>query len=138
MLREKSAQESVAVKMQENTKRKLVLAVDDEDLTREVLAQALTVLGYQAVAVSNGEEALQLYLSRRPAAIITDIHMPKMNGLELLREVKKLDANLPVILITGYDAGEARKAAESYGAKALLIKPFRIHELKDILVEVLK
>ncbi len=128
--------ETIRLSMDQTSEKKVILAVDDEELTRDVLVQALRILGYEAVAASNGADALNLFESCKPSAIITDIHMPEMDGLELLRHVRDKDKALPVILITGYDAGEARLAAESYGASALLIKPFRIHELQEILVKL--
>ena len=110
-----------------------VLAVDDEELTRELLAQALELLGFETRTAENGKVALAIMKQDIPELVITDIYMPVMNGIELLKEIRKLKKDLPVILITGFDAGDARKAADEFNANALLTKPFQIQQLKDVI-----
>ncbi|MBT7616218.1 MAG: response regulator [Calditrichaeota bacterium] len=110
-----------------------VLAVDDEKLTRELLAQALELLGFETRTAENGKIALDLLKQDVPELVITDIYMPEMNGIELLKEIRKFKENLPVILITGFDAEDARQAAKDFNANALLTKPFQIQQLKDVI-----
>ena len=111
----------------------LVLAVDDEELSLDLLAQALEIFGYKTRTAENGRVALEMLKIEKPDIIITDIYMPEMNGIELLREIRQNYKDIPVILITGFDAEEARKAANDYHADALLLKPFQIVELRDII-----
>ncbi len=113
--------------------RRLILIVEDEETTREVLAQALETFGYKTIIADNGKDALNLFNAHRPDMIISDIYMPVMNGLELLKAVRRTDKTLPFILITGFDIQEAHETAHSHGATALLLKPFRLQQLRDIL-----
>jgi two-component system response regulator YesN len=113
--------------------QKKILVVEDEEIAREVLIQALETLGFSAIGAVNGRHALEVMNSEPVDLVLTDIYMPELNGLELLREMREQDNYTPVILITGYDADEAKKAAEDYKASALLLKPFRLIQLKTLL-----
>jgi len=110
----------------ETSKLKTILVVDDEEMTRDVLAQALKIMGYNPITAEDGLEALHMIKDSKPDLVITDIHMPKMNGLELLQAAKTFDPEIPVILITGFDAEEARTSAHDFEASALITKPFRL------------
>lgn len=107
-------------------------------MTRDVLFQALKMLGHTPIAASNGKEALDILQSQNVDIVITDIHMPVMNGLVLLSEIRKLYRKLPVILITGFDAVESRSAVKKGGANALLLKPFKLNEIEDVIEESIK
>jgi len=113
--------------------RKTILIVDDEEMTRDVLAQALNIMGFNSISAENGVVAFELVKKNKLDLVITDIHMPRMNGLELLREVKAYDPDLPVILITGFDAEETRLAAKEHEASALITKPFRLNQLGELM-----
>lgn len=110
-----------------------VLAVDDEELTLDLLAQALELLGFKTRTAENGKVALAMFKQEIPELVITDIYMPEMNGIELLKEIRKINKDLPVILVTGFDAADARKAAQEFNASALLTKPFQIKQLKAVI-----
>jgi len=113
--------------------RKQILVVEDEEIARVVLIQALEALGFDAIGAVNGRIALEVLKQQSIDLVLTDIYMPEMNGLELLKQLRQDGNNLPVVLITGYDADEARAAAELYSASALLLKPFRLVQLKQLL-----
>jgi len=113
--------------------RREILVVEDEEIAREVLIQALETLGFGAIGAINGRHALEVLSDHSVDLVLTDIYMPEMNGLELLRQLRDGGSDVPVILITGYDADEARHAAEQYHAAALLLKPFRLAQLKNLL-----
>lgn len=116
--------------------KKLILVVEDEETTRDVIAQALDIFGYNTILAENGKVALARYKEHNPDMVISDIYMPEMNGLELLKALRKKSKELPVILITGYDIQEAHKNAKTYGVTSILLKPFRLQQLKDILDKV--
>ena len=118
--------------------RKLILVVEDEEIERNLVIEVLDTLGYDAVAAENGQKALDIVAEKDIDLILTDIHMPEINGLELLKRVRDNGKDLPVILMTGFDPAEAREFSEKYEAAALLIKPFRLMELKSILEDQLK
>lgn len=109
-----------------------VLLVDDEKHVRLAAGQTLQLEGYDVSALSRGEEALALVDDSWPGVIITDINMPGMDGLELMRKVHAKDPTLPVILITGHgDISMAVKAIRE-GAYDFIEKPFASELLLDV------
>ncbi len=103
--------------------RTKVLLVDDDDAVRNAFRRVLESRGYQVFACQSGSEALQRLASGDFDAMISDVRMPGMSGLKLLRAVREHDLDLPVILVTGNpDVGSATEAVE-YGAFQYLIKP---------------
>ena len=81
---------------------KRILLVDDEPDIREVLQMAMLDAGYEVLMAENGEAALQCFLAERPPIVITDIKMPVMDGIELLKRIKREDPETEVIMITGH------------------------------------
>lgn len=82
--------------------KKLILIVDDEPEMRNVLRQAFEFAGFDVADAVDGEDGLTQFKDKSPALVVTDIYMPKMNGLHLLRNIRRLDFRAKVILITGY------------------------------------
>ena len=84
---------------------KKILVVDDEQDLREALVTALTAVGLVGISASDGETGLALALSERPDLILLDIGMPKMNGHQVLAQLRKdpWGKNVPVLLLTNYD-----------------------------------
>jgi two-component system response regulator HydG len=108
-----------------------VLIVDDQQAMAEMLAEGLVDRGYDAVALSSGRAALQELAARGAAAIVTDMRMPDLDGLELLAEVRKLplERPVPVIVMTAYGAIDSAVEAIRRGAFHYLAKPFKLDEL---------
>lgn len=104
-----------------------VIIVDDEpDLVRG-LARLLRANGYQVRLATTGEEALSLVNQSSPGALIMDIVMPGMNGVEAYRQMKSQLPKLPVIFMTGYS--EMEQAALDEGGSAVLRKPVALDDL---------
>lgn len=100
-----------------------VLLVDDEPLLRDVMTDLLTEAGYVVSACANGREALQELEGSRYDAVISDVRMPDMDGLELLRAVREKDLDLPFVLLTGGPSLDTALEAVEWGALQYLIKP---------------
>ncbi|MCK5204153.1 MAG: response regulator, partial [Desulfobacterales bacterium] len=81
---------------------KSILLVDDEEGIRKVLSIALCDMGYHVLTAQNGVEALRIFKDERPPIVLTDIKMPEMDGIELLRRLKQVSADTEVIMITGH------------------------------------
>jgi len=113
--------------------RGLVLIVDDEAAIRFGVSEALRLSGYEVEAVGDGEEALQRIAARRFEAVLSDISMPGMDGVELLRRVRALDFDLPVILLTGDPRLETAIQAVDAGALRYLQKPVPTSEIEAAL-----
>src|SRR5947207_12390094 len=108
-----------------------VLVVDDETDIRELVAGILSDEGYAVRTASDGEQALAAIRARKPALLILDIWMAGggIDGLELLDLVKALDADLPVIMISGHGNIETAVTAIKKGAYEFLEKPFKSDRL---------
>jgi two-component system response regulator AtoC len=109
-----------------------ILIVDDEEIMRESLTDWLKEDGYEVLAVEDGFkalEAIQASASGGWSVMLVDLKMPKMDGLEVLREVKRLQLNIPVIIITAYATVDTAVAAMKEGAYDYIIKPFNPEEL---------
>lgn len=100
-------------------KEKTVLFVDDEPATRVAIYRMLSLRFKQVWLAEDGQEGLALFKEHHPDLVITDIEMPKLNGLRLLEEIKRAHPEEPVVIVTGF-ADEAR---EAQGADGILIKP---------------
>ncbi len=101
-----------------------ILVVDDDRAVGMVLAALLTQAGYEAQHVGSGEQALAALAARRLDAILSDVRMPGMDGLELLLAVKKRAPEVPVILITAHGTIPLAVEAMKAGAAEFLLKPF--------------
>src|SRR5687768_5695221 len=106
-----------------------ILVVDDERDMRLLLRYQLEQEGYHVTEASDGKAALRVLRESQPGVIITDVRMPFMSGLELLREVKQLHPATEVIVATGYAEVETAIECMRAGAFDLLRKPFDIHEM---------
>jgi signal transduction histidine kinase/FixJ family two-component response regulator len=93
-----------------------LLLVDDEEDIREVLGMLLADFGYRVLTAENGEEALRVFRKERPPIVLSDIKMPIMDGIDLLRAIKREDAETEVIMVTGH--GDMDLAIESLKLEA--------------------
>lgn len=118
-------------------KRQKILVVDDEQFMVHTLAKILEVLGYDVISAFGGREAFDKYTAEHVDLVVSDVHMPDMNGIELMTSIKSRDPEFPVILVTGYGVEDARKTAGEYHADGFLGKPFRIEELRLIIEKAL-
>jgi DNA-binding NtrC family response regulator len=107
-----------------------VLIVDDEPEMVESTARLLGHAGHQCVTTTAAEEALALLESQRPDVLLTDLKMPGMGGLDLLRRAHQIDPDLPVIVITAFASIESAVGAVKEGAFDYLPKPFSAEQLR--------
>lgn len=116
-----------------NSNGKHILVVDDEPLIRRSLSELLTLSGYTVSAASNGQEALDLLKKYTADVIISDVKMPQMDGLQLLKQVKTLFPLTPMIMVTGYASIENAVEAMKDGAFDYITKPIVDSEIKIVL-----
>ena len=114
-----------------------ILVVDDEEFMLQSLSKLLSLMGFDTSTANCGEKALQVMRNKSFDLIITDINMPGMSGMDLLKCVKEKDPNLPVIIITGFGAEKAKEMAEQNNADGFLPKPFRMNDIKDMIEKIL-
>jgi DNA-binding NtrC family response regulator len=115
-----------------------VLVVDDEPLIRRSLSEFLTLEGYTASGASNGKEALNLLKKSKADIVLSDIQMPDMDGMQLLKEIKAQKNPVPVILMTGYGTIDNAVAAIQMGAYDYITKPIIDNEIKILLERLIK
>ena len=109
--------------------RDRILVVEDERAQRDALAQYLGRLGHPVTAVATGEEAVGLLASRSYAILITDLRLPGMSGLDVVRRAHELDEELGVLLMTAYASVESAVEALRVGAHDYLLKPLILEEV---------
>jgi DNA-binding NtrC family response regulator len=113
-----------------------ILVVDDEPSILKLLKEALTQWGYQVACVGTGSEALEAIRTELFDAAITDIRMPEMSGLDLLREIKRHDESIEVVVMTGYPTIASAVEALKEGAYDYLSKPLILDELRHLMARV--
>ena len=114
-----------------------ILVIDDEESMRLALSETLSRSGHQVDCVSNGYDALKKVQSSSLKLIITDVRMPKMDGMEVLQEIKKLSPQIPVIMITAYGTIHNAVEAMKKGAVDYILKPFSFEELNAVVERAL-
>jgi len=114
-----------------------ILVVDDDQGMREFLGIMLTREGYKVKTASGGKEALSLCGKRKFDLVITDLKMPRIDGIDLLKAIKEISPETMVILITGYASGETAVAAMKEGAFDYLEKNFDVEDLKSTVKDAL-
>lgn len=116
---------------------KMVLVVDDEGSVREVIKMALEAWGYGVWVAEDGEEALSLTKLREPGVVLSDVVMPNLDGLTLLRQLKRSHPGIAVILITAHPSIEDVVSAMKEGAEDVLSKPINFGRLRNELERLL-
>jgi two-component system response regulator AtoC len=117
--------------------RRYVLVVDDEPHMRRVLEIMLGATGHAVFSAANGREALGLLRSNPVDLVITDLRMPEMDGIELMRQMRAGGIEAPVIMITAHGTVESAVAAMKFGASDYILRPFDIEALELVIARVL-
>jgi DNA-binding response OmpR family regulator len=106
----------------------LVLAVDDEAGILRLMKLELTNQGFRVITATNGEEALKLVEEQRPDAVLLDVIMPEMTGLEVMRRIRE-QMNIPIIMVTAKDSDQDKVRGLEMGADDYIVKPFSPEEM---------
>ncbi len=129
---------SMGLGLEESRLPARILVVDDEESIRDLLRLVLTGEGYSVVTANDGEEAIKHLEARRFDIVITDLVMPGVNGVEVLRAAKRIDPNYPVMVITGYPSVETVTKLVRLGAGDYLTKPFNIDVVRVTVAKLLE
>lgn len=106
-----------------------ILVVDDDRAVRESLRRSLSFNGYSVSLATDGVEALEAITADRPDAIVLDVMMPRLDGLEVCRQLRSTGDDLPILVLTARDSVSERVAGLDAGADDYLPKPFALEEL---------
>jgi two-component system chemotaxis response regulator CheY len=119
--------------------KQTILTVDDAATMRKMVSFTLRGVGHDVIEAADGTDALAMVVSRAVDLVITDIHMPRMNGIELTRQLRALPAfqKIPILLLTT-ESDPAKKAeGRAAGATGWIVKPFNQEQLLAIVAKVL-
>ena len=106
-----------------------ILIVEDEEIVRLSLAENLSLEGYKVTSVGDGEEAVRAFKEERPDLVVLDLVLPKLDGLEVLKQMKSVNALTPVIILTARAEEVDKVVGLEVGADDYLTKPFSMREL---------
>ena len=118
----------------ENTQKLLV--VDDEIDVRNFFTNFFGRRDIEVLAVPNAEEAIKMVVSQRPKAILLDIKLEGMDGIETLRRIKELDKQVKVIMVTGREDDEAKQETKRLGAYGFIHKPIELDEVEKLVMKL--
>lgn len=114
---------------------KSVLIVDDEQIVLDVLQRILSRLGYNTVISNSGEDAIKIFKETTFDLVLLDVLMPERNGFEIAKELRKINSEQKIVMVTGLgeDAVENQANLEKVGIYTVLSKPFSFEKVKNIL-----
>jgi CheY-like chemotaxis protein len=115
-----------------------ILAIDDQAVILDLIAAMCQSLGYAVVTAQSGEEGIRRATSGGYSVVLTDLAMPDMSGLEVARQIHKLYPEIPIILVTGWEANLDRSVLHPNGITEVLYKPFRIEQLTDVITAAVR
>ena len=115
-----------------------ILVVDDEKNYLVVLSAFLSEEGYETLTADNAQHALDIVESTDLDLVLTDMKMPSMDGIELLRQIKEIVPDLPVVMMTAYGTVEKAVEAMQLGAFNFILKPFQNETLKQIVEKAVR
>ncbi len=109
-----------------------LLVVDDEPGICHILKRTFSSVGFTVLTTTSGEEALSIVKEEKPKIVLLDVKMIGLSGLDVLKEVKKIDATIKVIMITVMDDEKTRQEAKDLGADEFITKPFSSEYVEEI------
>ena len=114
-----------------------VLVIDDDKAMRDVLFDILSLDGYEVILADDGNLGIERFSKEKPDLVITDILMPKMDGLEVVERLKELSPDSPVIVASGTTDLNLIEEAVNQHANRILKKPFEVDQLLDSVAELI-
>jgi two-component system, chemotaxis family, chemotaxis protein CheY len=115
---------------------KTVLFVDDSGTMRTIVSQTLQLSKFKVLTGTNGIEGLDLFKSNTVDLVISDINMPGMDGITFLKELRKLNKEVPVLILTTESKDDLKQEAFSLGANGWVVKPFKPTQFLSLINEI--
>jgi two-component system response regulator (stage 0 sporulation protein F) len=115
-----------------------ILVVDDQLGVRRMLFETFREDQHEVEMAENGTEAIRLYIASEPNLILMDMKMPGMNGIETLRQIRAIDRQVDVIMMTGYGDVQNTEQTQDLGIINYVSKPFDLFELRERVNDILK
>jgi DNA-binding response OmpR family regulator len=114
-----------------------VLIIEDDEEMRSLLKDFFREEGFETDSVSNGHDAFGILIKRIFDLVVTDVRMPGLTGLDILPRIKKIQPEVPIIVITAFGTEEVRRKAFERGANAYLEKPIAFQELRRLIHDLM-
>lgn len=120
--------------------KKTILIVDDSESIRKLVQFNLTNAGYRVLVAINGQDALNHFTGENIHLLLTDLHMPVMDGMELIKEVRRIEQykHTPILFLTTETQITIKKEAKNAGATGWIVKPFVFEKLLSTIHKVLR
>jgi DNA-binding response OmpR family regulator len=118
-------------------KKTILVAEDDLNISR-LIQEIVKRKGYHAVVAKNGEDAFEQFKEKKFDLLITDLKMPKVDGIALIKMVRERDKVIPIVILTGYGSEKNRALAKSLGVSKILMKPCSVLDISNALDYTLK
>lgn len=115
-----------------------ILVIDDNEWIRDTLKQLLAMSGYKVDVADDGEKGIKKVKKQSYDVVLTDIQMPKIDGIELLKQIKEYDSTLPVVMITGFPTVDTAIQAMRQGASDFITKPFRYEQVSMVVDKLMR
>jgi two-component system chemotaxis response regulator CheY len=117
---------------------KVALVVDDSMVIRKMVSQTLTKLGFETIEAADGVAGLEASTGKELALVITDLNMPRMDGMDFIRELRRLPAHkfTPVVFLTTEMADGLKDEARAVGATAWIVKPFQPEKIITVVQKI--
>jgi len=117
------------------TEKKLFLVVEDFEDSRFMMRRLLEMAGYRVLEASDGEQAIKMALEQRPALILMDLSLPKLDGLAATREIRKQKnlRKVPIVAVSAHDSPQTRAEALAAGCNEYVTKPIDFDDLNAVL-----
>lgn len=114
-----------------------ILVIDDFEFIREFCSDVFSEAGLEVIVAETGEEGLEKFKELRPDCVVLDLLLPGIDGIEVLKQIRHLNTEVPVILMTGDDPLWASRSFESFGANAFLNKAAGADKLLEIVEDLI-
>lgn len=114
-----------------------ILAVDDSETMRGMVRQTLEIAGYEVDLANDGEEGAKVFSQNKYDLVISDVNMPIMDGITMIREIRKIDQDVPILTLTTESEDEMKQKGKDAGANGWIVKPFRPAQFLDIIRQIL-
>lgn len=120
------------------SREKKILVVDDNPHMCNLLVDILEIYDYQGFKAKDGEEALSRLRNESFDLVITDLRMPNLGGMDLLKSIKEENPSLPVVVITAFGKSDTERDVLAARADGYLAKPFKVNEIENLLKGLLR
>jgi len=116
-----------------------ILIVEDDVEVYDLLSRVLKSMGYENIKIAaTGKDAVVKVMAEKPDLVLLDLGLPKIDGAAVLRRIKNIYENIPVIIITAFPDSDIAKEARKQGVSGFIAKPFDVNDLKQRIIKVLE